>query len=142
MQRRNFFKNLASGALLSGISFPLWAAPAKNLPDPINSSDTIQHMVIFDLKHERGSAAEGKFLADGKSILTRIAVVSDFRVLDQVSPKNDYDFGFSMLFANRTDFESYNNHPDHVAFVEERWKKEVTRFLEIDFKAHQQGPKT
>jgi hypothetical protein len=142
MQRRNFFKNLSAGALLSGITFPLWATPAKDYPDLANTSGTIQHMVIFDLKHEKGSVAEGKFLADAKSILTRIPVVGDFRVLDQVSPKNDYDFGFSMVFTNRSDFETYNNHPDHVAFVENRWKKEVARFLEIDFQAHQQGPKT
>ncbi|MCX6221378.1 MAG: Dabb family protein [Bacteroidia bacterium] len=93
-------------------------------------------MVIFDLKHEKGSEAEAKFLADGKRILTHIPVVRDFRVLDQVSLKNDYHFGFSMHFDNRKDYGTYNNHPDHMAFVENRWKKEVTRFLEIDFKEH------
>ncbi|MEK7718345.1 MAG: Dabb family protein [Bacteroidota bacterium] len=93
-------------------------------------------MVIFDLKHEKGSEAETRFLADGKRILTHIPVVRDFRVLDQVSFKNDYHFGFSMFFSNRADYETYNNHQDHVAFVENRWKKEVTRFLEIDFKEH------
>jgi len=85
---------------------------------------------------KKGSEAEAKFLADGKRILTHIPVVRDFRVLDQVSLKNDYHFGFSMFFANRADYETYNNHPDHVAFVENRWKKEVTLFLEIDFKEH------
>jgi len=135
MHRRNFFGKLSAGALLSGISLPLWAASVEEYPELPDSPDSIQHMVIFDLKHEKGSAAEGKFLADGKSILTRIPVVKDFRVLDQVSPKNDYHFGFSMVFANRADYETYNNHPEHVAFVENRWKKEVTRFLEIDFKS-------
>lgn len=135
MQRRNFFKNLSAGALLSGITFPLWATPVNAYPDLTNSPDSIQHMVIFDLKHAKGSVAEGKFLAEGKSILSRIPVVRDFRVLDQVSPKNDYHYGFSMIFDNRADYETYNNHPDHVAFVENRWKKEVTRFLEIDFKS-------
>ena len=32
------------------------------------------------------------------------------------------------------DYESYNNHPDHCKFVEERWNTEVTDFMEIDFK--------
>ncbi|MBE9518785.1 MAG: Dabb family protein, partial [Bacteroidetes bacterium] len=32
------------------------------------------------------------------------------------------------------DYNTYNQHPDHVAFVQERWLKEVTDFLEIDFK--------
>lgn len=136
MQRRNFCRNLTAGALLSGTALPLWAASGKETQVPSVSSEAIQHMVIFDLKHEKGSAAEAKFLSDGQTILQKIPVVSDFRVLDQVSLKNDYHFGFSMVFANRTDYETYNNHPAHVAFVENRWKKEVTRFLEIDFKAH------
>ena len=136
MQRRNFFNKLGTGALATGIAMPLWATSVKEQTSPVNASESIQHMVIFDLKHEKGSEAEAKFLADGKRILTHISVVRDFRVLDQVSLKNDYHFGFSMFFANRADYETYNNHPDHMAFVENRWKKEVTRFLEIDFKEH------
>jgi len=136
MQRRIFFNKLGTGALATGIAMPLWATSVKEQTSPVNASESIQHMVIFDLKHEKGSQAETQFLADGKRILTHIPVVRDFRVLDQVSLKNDYHFGFSMIFANRADYETYNNHPDHVAFVENRWKKEVTRFLEIDFKEH------
>jgi hypothetical protein len=41
-----------------------------------------------------------------------------------------------MVFANKQDYNTYNNHPDHIAFVENRWKKEVARFLEIDFSTH------
>jgi len=136
MQRRNFFNKLAAGAIVTGISTPLWASVRVENSSPINPSESIQHMVIFDLKHEKGSAGELKFLTDGKSILSRIPVVSDFRALDQVSLKNDYDYGFSMVFTNRADYDTYTNHPDHVSFVENRWKKEVSRFLEIDFKAH------
>ena len=136
MQRRNFFNKLAAGAIVTGISTPLWASVRVENSSPINPSESIQHMVIFDLKHQNGSEAEHKFLADGKRILTQIPVVRDFRVLDQVNLKNDYHFGFSMFFANRADYETYNNHPDHVAFVENRWKKEVTRILEVDFKEH------
>ena len=135
MQRRNFFSKLGTGTFAATITMPLWAASGKEQTGPVNPAESIQHMVIFDLRHEKGSEAEAKFLADGKRILTHIPVVRDFRVLDQVSLKNDYHFGFSMFFANRADYEIYNNHPDHVAFVENRWKKEVTRFLEIDFKA-------
>ena len=58
------------------------------------------------------------------------------QVLDQVSLKNDYTYGFSMLFAGQSAFEAYTKHPDHIGFVESRWKKEVKRFLEIDFKVH------
>jgi hypothetical protein len=127
---------MVAGTMLTGTAMPLWASSGIGHPAPADKSEAIQHMVIFDLKHEKGSAAEAKFLADGKAILTAIPTVQEFRVLDQVSPKNDYDFGFSMVFASKADYETYNNHPDHQSFVENRWKKEVARFLEIDFKTH------
>ena len=56
-----------------------------------------------------------------------------FQAFKQVSPKNDYQYGFSMVFANQADYTTYNEHPDHVAFVQDRWMKEVSAFLEIDF---------
>ncbi|NBD27516.1 Dabb family protein [Paenibacillus glycinis] len=97
---------------------------------------SIQHMVIFNLKHEAGSEAAEKFLQDGKRALTSIPVVKNFSVFKQVSPKNDYDYGFSMIFDNQADYETYNAHPLHVDFVETRWVPEVSRFLEIDFQLH------
>ncbi|SFE76238.1 Stress responsive A/B Barrel Domain [Paenibacillus catalpae] len=93
----------------------------------------IQHSVIFTLKHAEGSELEQKFLEDGKAILSSIPAVQQFRVFRQVSPKNDYKFGFSMEFADQAAYEAYNAHPLHVSFVEERWVKEVEAFLEIDY---------
>lgn len=93
----------------------------------------IQHMVIFNLPYPEGSEKSKKFLQDGTAILTGIPVVQNFQAFKQVSPKNDYQYGFSMVFANREDYSTYNNHPSHVAFVQDRWVKEVTEFLEIDF---------
>jgi hypothetical protein len=95
--------------------------------------ETIVHSVIFNLKHPKGSEAETRFLEDGRSILTSIPVVRDFKVYRQVSPKNDYTFGFSMEFAHPDDYETYNAHPLHEKFVNERWIVEVERFLEIDY---------
>ncbi|NIK69541.1 MULTISPECIES: Dabb family protein [unclassified Paenibacillus] len=97
------------------------------------SATWIQHSVIFTLKHEEGSEQERQFLEDGKAILSSIPVVRQFRVFRQVSPKNDYKFGFSMEFADQAAYESYNAHPLHTAFVAERWEKEVEAFLEIDY---------
>ncbi len=93
----------------------------------------IRHMVIFDLKVDKGSAEAEKFLQDGYDTLTAIPVVRNFEVHRQVSAKNDYDYGFSMEFDSQDDYDTYNVHDNHVAFVEERWKSEVARFLEIDF---------
>lgn len=93
----------------------------------------IQHMVIFNLPYEEGSTEALKFLEDGKRILTAIPVVRNFQAFIQVSEKNEYQYGFSMVFASKEDYNTYNEHPDHVAFVQDRWLKEVTDFLEIDF---------
>jgi hypothetical protein len=92
----------------------------------------IRHTVVFRLRHPAGSAEEKKFLADAKA-LARIPGVEKFEQLRQVSSKNDYTFGFSMEFADEAAYRGYNEHPDHVAFVRDRWMKEVDAFLEIDY---------
>lgn len=92
----------------------------------------IRHTVVFALKHPAGSAKEGAFLRDAK-VLEAIPGVEKFEQLRQVSPKNDYAFGFSMEFADQASYEAYNSHPDHVAFVRDRWVPEVERFVEIDY---------
>lgn len=94
----------------------------------------IRHTVVFALKHQPGSAAEGPFLRDAK-VLADIPGVEKFEQLRQVSPKNDYAFGFSMEFADQAAYTAYNEYPDHVAFVRDRWLPEVERFLEIDYVA-------
>ena len=50
-----------------------------------------------------------------------------------MSGKNDYDFGFSMEFADQAAYDAYNEHPTHVAFVSDIWIPEVEDFLEIDY---------
>lgn len=96
----------------------------------------IIHSVIFTLKHAAGSSEEQVFLEDGRAILSSIPTVQQFKVFNQVSPKNDYRFGFSMLFEDEQAYTAYNEHPLHVAFVSERWEKEVSQFSEIDYKEH------
>lgn len=93
----------------------------------------IRHTVAFTLSHARGSKEERQFLEDGNRILSVISGVERFEVLRQVSVKNPYAFGFSMEFADQSAYNIYNEHTDHVHFVEERWKKEVVDFLEADF---------
>ncbi|MDR6724398.1 hypothetical protein J2W91_002866 [Paenibacillus amylolyticus] len=96
-------------------------------------NEQIIHSVVFSLKHEKGSAEETQFLQDGKSLLSSIPTVNNFQVFREISPKNNYDFGFSMVFNNREDYEAYNAHPTHVGFVSSRWAKEVKQFMEIDY---------
>jgi Stress responsive A/B Barrel Domain len=92
----------------------------------------IRHAVIFSLKHPYGSAGEASFLKAAQA-LAAIPGVEKFEQLRQVSPKNDYDFGFSMEFASKAEYSAYNDHPDHAAFVRDRWVPEVAKFLEIDY---------
>jgi hypothetical protein len=104
----------------------------------ILSEQAFKHMVIFCLMHEIGSAEAAQFLEDGRLILSSIPTVSNFSVFRQVSPKNDYDYGFSMDFADSAAYMLYNEHPQHTDFVKNRWLVEVSRFLEIDFQAVQE----
>ena len=38
-----------------------------------------------------------------------------------------------MEFVSKQLYDQYSNHPEHTAFVQQRWLKEVEDFLEIDF---------
>lgn len=92
----------------------------------------IRHTVVFRLKHAPGSAQEAAFLAEARKLAV-IPGVERFEALRQVSPKNDYAFGFSMEFADQAAYTVYNDHPDHVDFVQNRWLPEVEKFMEIDY---------
>ena len=94
----------------------------------------ITHSVFFNLQHAKGSEAEAAFLK-AADILIGIKGVQNFQKLREVSPKNDFDFGLTMEFANQAAYDFYNTHPDHVAFVQGRWIPEVAKFLEIDYVA-------
>ncbi|MDQ6435743.1 Dabb family protein [Mesorhizobium sp. LHD-90] len=93
----------------------------------------IRHTVVFTLRHKPGSPEERDFLDEAQK-LAGIPGVEKFEQLRQVSPKNDFRFGFSMEFSDQAAYASYNDHPFHVAFVRDRWVPEVEKFLEIDYK--------
>ena len=97
-------------------------------------ANRIRHTVAFTLVHPAGSAAERDFL-DAAERLSTIPGVEAFELLAEVSPKNEYRFGISMEFADRPAYGRYNEHPDHVRFVQERWLSEVADFLELDYAA-------
>jgi hypothetical protein len=97
-------------------------------------ADRIRHTVAFTLDHAEGSAGERDFL-EAAARLATVPGVEAFELLAEVSPKNGYRFGISMEFADRRAYEGYNEHPDHVRFVQERWLSEVSDFLELDYAA-------
>jgi hypothetical protein len=98
---------------------------------PILTPGRIRHSVVFSLAHEAGSDAEADFVA-AITALEQVPGVEAFELMREVSPKNDYDFGLTMEFADQAAYTAYNEHPQHVSFVADRWDAEVTRFLEID----------
>lgn len=92
----------------------------------------IRHTAVFRLKHPAGSRQEQEFLQTLWK-LQAIPGVGKFEVLRQVNPKSEYAFGVSMEFASDDAYQGYNLHPDHVAFVRDRWLPEVAAFTEIDY---------
>lgn len=92
----------------------------------------IRHTVVFTLAHPQGSPAEAEFLV-AAAALAAIPGVEAFEILRETSPKNAYRFGISMEFAGPAAYAAYNEHPDHVRFVQERWLAEVADFLEVDY---------
>jgi Stress responsive A/B Barrel Domain len=91
----------------------------------------IRHSVVFTLNHAEGSAEEADFL-DAVARLEALPGVEAFELMREVSPKNEYRFGLTMEFADPAAYSGYNEHPQHVDFVERRWDAEVSDFLEID----------
>jgi Stress responsive A/B Barrel Domain len=89
----------------------------------------IQHTVVFRMNN---GTDVGHFLARARE-LAEIDGVNDFEVLRQVGQKNDFTHGLSMYFDDQLDYDGYNNHPDHLAFVNDVWLPNVADFLELDF---------
>ncbi|SDN74137.1 Stress responsive A/B Barrel Domain [Paenibacillus sp. yr247] len=96
------------------------------------TSKHIKHMVVFNLHAGKDTPEAEQFLRGSAQELAAIPGVEQFEVFRQVSAKNDYDYGFSMEFADQAAYEAYNVHPVHTHYVAERWMKEVSRFQEID----------
>ncbi len=122
-------KQLIFSILLAGL-FTGCATMSHNKTQKENT--TIVHSVFFTLKHNAASVEAAAFFTRAE-ILAVIPGVVDFQVLKEVSPKNAYTSGFSMKFASQADYDRYNNHPDHVSFVQNVWMSEVAEFQEIDY---------
>jgi hypothetical protein len=94
----------------------------------------IRHTVMFNLRHAKGSLMERSFLRDA-DVLATIPGVENFEKRRQVSAKCEYAFSFAMEFKDQKAYDGYNKHPKHVAFVRDRWDREVAKFMEADYEA-------
>ncbi|WP_418264840.1 Dabb family protein [Flavobacterium faecale] len=94
----------------------------------------IHHSVYFKFKIGL-STLETQDFFKAANLLSAIPGVQNFEVVKEISPKNDFEFGLSMVFENAKVYENYNLHPHHVSFVQEYWLQMVEDFLEIDYEA-------
>jgi hypothetical protein len=91
-------------------------------------------MVVFNLKtEEAGGAGADAFFAKAEALLWPIPHASGVARYSQTNAMCPYEYGFSFDFATQGDYDAYNTHPDHIRFVEEWWKTQVSGFMEIDF---------
>ncbi len=91
----------------------------------------IRHTVLFRLHHDAGSEAEARFLTSART-LANIPGVTNFVQL-RVIDADDFDYAFSMDFVDHAAYDGYNGHPEHTAFVADRWVPEVAAFRELDY---------
>jgi hypothetical protein len=92
----------------------------------------IHHTVFFKLNFPAGSTEEVLFF-EASGALSTIEGVQEFHTLKEISPKNHYEYGFAMKFADNEVYDRYNKHPLHVQFVNHHWITSVADFIEIDY---------
>lgn len=92
----------------------------------------ITHSVIFKLKYPKGSTEAISFLKAATQ-LAHIPGVQAFKPLLQVSTKNKFEYGLTMQFESQQEYDRYNSHPQHSAFIQAYWIPFVEDFLEIDY---------
>lgn len=92
----------------------------------------IRHSVILKLKETISDESKKAFF-DAVDKLKEIPDVKTFEVLNQISPKNKFEYGISMEFENQEQYDTYSNHPAHLDFIQNFWIPNVEDFLEIDY---------
>lgn len=91
----------------------------------------IKHSVFLKLKTDLNTAEKQAFFEAVYKLAT-IPDVQKFEVLKQISKKSKFEYGISMEFDNQEQYDTYSNHAEHTAFIQNFWIKSVEDFLEID----------
>lgn len=92
----------------------------------------IYHSVFLQFKSELSQEQRDTFFAAAKK-LAYIPGVQSFQCLQEISPKNSFEYGLIMQFETDAVYQAYTQHPDHVRFVEQVWIPAVASFQEIDY---------
>lgn len=94
----------------------------------------IRHIALFRFKEEaptdtRQSLEEGLF-----QIAQTISVISSYEYGGDLGLREgNFDFGVVADFADAADFENYVNHPDHLAFLNERLLPVLAERVSLQF---------
>lgn len=91
----------------------------------------IRHAGILKFKSTVSEQKKMDFLLALKS-LESISGVQNLEISKEISPKNHFEYFFSMIFDSQEIYDAYSNHPEHDAFVQHWWIPNVEDFMEID----------
>ncbi|HTB27019.1 MAG TPA: Dabb family protein [Puia sp.] len=92
----------------------------------------IIHSVSFSLKEGFSNKEKMDFFS-AVLRLKGIPDVENFTCLRQISSKNPYDFIISMEFESEEFYKQYNDHPEHLQFIQHYWLKFIKEFQQADF---------
>ena len=135
-------KHLLGLALLAAPVAFAQDKPQKKAADPL-----VGHMVYFKLKdatdenRQKLVAACKKYLADHDGVVFFSAGVLADSLKRDVNDR-DWDVALHLVFANKAAHDKYQDHPEHLKFIEENkanWAK--VRVFDSEFADYQTGVK-
>ena len=94
----------------------------------------IEHTVTFRLKHPAASAEETAFL-DAAAKLAAIPGVREVFAGEAIKDGARYRYCWNVRFCHPAVVDSYRDHPDHVAFADDRFRPVAADRISIDFQA-------
>ena len=94
----------------------------------------IMHTHVFSLRYPSGSAEEKAFLAEAHNIAGFYGV-KNFKVWRQIASQTQGEFGISMEFDTKEEFEEYMKDRPHLDFAFARWFPAITVSQDITFES-------
>ncbi|MHA8067465.1 Dabb family protein [Aquirufa sp. ROCK2-A2] len=91
----------------------------------------IRHAGLLNFKSTVSEQTKFDFFLALKA-LAEIPGVENLEISKQISSKNQYEYGFSMVFESQEIYDAYSCHPKHDTFVQTWWIPNVEEFMEID----------
>lgn len=98
---------------------------------PVRMNTNMRHAGLFNFKSTVTEEEKQTFFAGIKDLET-IPGVQKMEVSRQTSPKNKFQYGFSMEFGDEDMYSIYLIHPKNEAFVKNYWSKMVEDFMVLD----------